>query len=89
MDIFQGNSSKFLIYTVGFIIPFVTLGVANLAMYLKVTSVAELQPQSFSKCVFLKFYSRLYHIVQNKIIKNILLDIYGAETASFSLAYSA
>jgi hypothetical protein len=52
MDIFQGNSSKFLIYTVGFIIPFVTLGVANLAMYLKVTSVAELQPQSFSKCVF-------------------------------------
>jgi hypothetical protein len=35
----QGNSSKFLIYTVGFIIPFVTLGVANLAMYIKVLSM--------------------------------------------------
>jgi hypothetical protein len=36
VTVFKGNSSKFLIYTVGFIIPFVTLGVANLAMYLKV-----------------------------------------------------
>ncbi len=67
----QGNSSKFLIYTVGFIIPFVTLGVANLAMYIKVQSINNF----FSNCTMMNVPCKIVKYSMKMEIKNLTTTI--------------